>query len=161
MRMTRLAGGCIAALALVGASERASANIAHVTPGSICKAFNGNKNLAASSSGWLVNGTTSTQYVQCPIMREHPDDDIEQIFIRILDSNDSSYLPTCSANTLSNDGTVYSSTPPAEHDNPGGHDSLSIDVSDFSMPDSKGAASITCRLGRSDAILNIRVVEAG
>lgn len=156
----KVLAACVGAACVAGGADSALADTNNaVTPGSVCRATPSNEDVAASSHGWLVNGTTSDgKYVNCPIVRDMTSGDFSSLFVRILDSNLTSFLPYCVATSLNNSGSHYDSTPVTYHSNPGGQQSLSLNVSGFTLT-TNGSVSITCVLGRNDTILNIRQVE--
>jgi hypothetical protein len=150
--------GCVAAAAIALDSDHAAADIRYTMPGAVCHTRH-SATTGTSGNGWFVTTGTRTVWVQCPVMRDFTDDPMSELYVRIQDSNDSSDIPQCKAYSYQNQGAFFEETPPVNHTNPGGFQSLSLDVEDLGLL-SNYAVNVSCEPGKNDAILNLRYVEA-
>ena len=149
--------GFAAAAAVAMAADHAAADIRFTLPGAACRA-NPGTSAGSNSKGWFVSSATLRSAVHCPVMRDFTDDPMTNLYVRIQDVSDALGAPLCGAFSLQDHGGGYDETEPVEHDNPGGFDSLSLDVADLDVP-SNYAVTVKCLIGKNDTILNLRYVE--
>lgn len=156
-------------LMLLGVTQPAAAGDSKLVGGSFCRltgSINGDVGAADGQpvDDGLLNATTSTRRVACPLVRDSTDEPFTAVFARVLDSTPgvaTPFTPRCRMNWLTSSG-AHDMSDWVVHDNPSSNSSFTFDsisvIDEVDVP-LDGSASVGCDLGAFDTIVGLRWEE--